>query len=181
MVDYPHATPNVLNLRIGKAAVYFTPAGGTERHLGNCTTFKTSPTVDQLDHFSAMAGTKVKDFSVVVSQAVDLSFTLEELTVDNLAMWSFGGEVTTNTDGDKEFWAGAVSSLVGKLRVHGTNSVGPKYEAVYPSVSIVPDGDYEAINVDGSSFDSFDFKGSVNAVTEGFNTFRLLDSGSTTD
>lgn len=179
MTDFPNATPNINNYSLSKGEIYFTPAGGgTERHLGNCPVFTMAPTVNSLDHFSAMTGIKSKDDSVVTDKALTVTIDVEEKTIENVRMFLLGGAVTTNTDGDKQFDILAASEVRGAIRYHGTNDVGPRWNVHLPLVSFKPSANEDLVG-DGSKWDVLTLTGEVLAVNGVFGTRILQDS--TTD
>jgi hypothetical protein len=151
----PIASPNTDNYAVLKGNVYFTKTGGTRRHLGNCTQLAVTPEVEKLDHFSSMAGVKSKDKSVVIQKTLTLTLNLEEITLDNLQLALFGGDIaaadgeaTTDGGNDRGFDIFAVSEITGVLEVIGSNDIGPKYNARFPNVSFSPDGGIDLIGDD---------------------------------
>lgn len=92
------AQPNHYNL--GRGIVYAGTRDATTglplefRDLGNCTEFNVSLSKEQLDHFSSRSGLKVIDKAVVLSQSMALSFTLDEMNFDNLALFLSGSRTT---------------------------------------------------------------------------------------
>src|SRR5208282_793168 len=60
--------------------LYWLPAGAADGFIdfGNVQDYKAVPKVSRLDHFSARKGSKVADLSLVKSQSVIRSFTLDE-------------------------------------------------------------------------------------------------------
>ena len=88
-------SPNVENYTLGKGKMYFNRKISTgvyegERALGNAPEFNFSMSIDKLDHYSSMAGIRAKDASVVTEITAQVSFTLDEITSDNLELLFFG-------------------------------------------------------------------------------------------
>src|SRR5688572_17811530 len=82
--------PNVNNYVVGKGNVYFTPEGGSRRHLGNCPAFNVEPELEELEHFSSMEGVRTKDLTVVLSKSATITLTLEEFSQENVALALMG-------------------------------------------------------------------------------------------
>lgn len=175
------ASPNVQNYAVLKGNVYFTPSieGGTRRHIGNCTQFDFEPAVDTLDHFSAMTGTKTKDFSVALTKSATLSLTLEEITLKNLQIAMLGGVLgsdpvtdTTEGHGEQGFEILTTSLVNGKIELIGDNDVGPKYRVTLPSVNFQPNG---AVPFMGDAdWANIELKGDVLAVDGSFGRVDLI-------
>lgn len=82
---------------IGKGRLYFaaftqgskTSASG-ERYLGNSPELTQTREQETLDHIDADEGLNVKDESIIISNGIAGSFTLDSIEPENIAMW-FGG------------------------------------------------------------------------------------------
>lgn len=89
------AAPGDYNLGRGKLYLASLSSGvpddGGWRDLGNCTEFNVSVEVETLEHQSSREGLKVVDKEVTLSQKMNLSFTLDEINYQNLALF-FSGE-----------------------------------------------------------------------------------------
>ena len=140
-------SPNPLNYFEGKGNLYFTPTGGVERHVGNCPSFVTTPVFETREHFSSMEGIRAVDREVTVQAGLNFAIDLEEITIDNLALFYFG-EVETNSDGNLQFGILDITTITGALRFTGANTIGARYEVVIPSVSMIPSGDFDWISDD---------------------------------
>lgn len=134
-------SPSTQNYQIGKGRLFFTPEGaGTEgeRHVGNVPECEIELDPETLEHFSAMEGVRSKDLEVVVEQQGTVTFIMEEITPENLAMVMFGD--VTETGGETRIDIFARSEIIGRLRFEGTNDVGPRYNFDLPRVSFRPNG-----------------------------------------
>lgn len=67
------------------------------RDLGNAPSFSLSIDVEELIHQSSRAGLRTVDKRLVISQTVNISFVLEELSAENLALF-FSGESVAATN-----------------------------------------------------------------------------------
>lgn len=89
------STPSADNLMLGAGAVYFDRKDGTgsstgERHLGNCTDFTVSTTVEKVEKFSSMQAAKRLYKSVIKSIKATGKITLEEYDMENLSLALLG-------------------------------------------------------------------------------------------
>jgi hypothetical protein len=86
---------NTSDYNLGRGKLYLATLTngipGPYRDLGNCPEFNVSLENERLDHQSSRSGLRVTDKSVVVSQTVNINFTLDELNFQNLALF-FSGE-----------------------------------------------------------------------------------------
>jgi hypothetical protein len=90
------------NYVVGRGKLYFnkflpstkTLSGGS-RYLGNSPELSLSQDEESLDHYSADEGIKIKDDSVALSNDQSGSFSLDDISSDNLALW-FRGAVESN-------------------------------------------------------------------------------------
>lgn len=90
---------------LGKGKFYFrrfqpgtqTPEEGGFRRLGNIPEATVSRTVEKLEHTSSEGGVNVKDASVDTANDQGLSFTTDNVSLDNLALW-FMSSVSTITE-----------------------------------------------------------------------------------
>lgn len=91
------AVPGDYNL--GRGKVYISelssdlPGPGGYRDLGNAPEFNVSVEVETLEHQSSREGLKTVDKEVVVSQKINISFQLDEINFQNLALF-FSGTAT---------------------------------------------------------------------------------------
>jgi len=134
-------SPDTINYVLSQANVRFTPTGGSQFHMGNCTRFVYTPTVDKLEHFSRMAPVRIKDKTVIRQISATIALTLEEVTEENLALF-FQADANTSsinamTDMNQE----------GVLVLDGTNSVGNQLNFT-GKVSFNPAGDFDFLKED---------------------------------
>jgi hypothetical protein len=134
-------SPDTINYVLSQANVQFTPTGGSQFHMGNCTRFIYTPTVDKLEHFSRMAPVRIKDKTVIRQISATIQLTLEEVTEENLALF-FQADANTSslnamTDMNQE----------GVLTLDGTNSVGNQLN-FNGKVSFNPAGDFDFLKED---------------------------------
>lgn len=173
-----YASPDVRNLVIGKARIYFTLEGETERrHIGNVPEFAPEPAVETLDHFSSQEGIRKRDRNVVVEQTMSVSFSVEEWTPENLAI-ALMGEIGTDSEGNVTIGIGAVSETRGTIELEMTNSVGPRYNVIFPSVALRPAG---AIGFISDEWAAVDLEGEIDIVNGVFGTATLIGGAAGTE
>jgi hypothetical protein len=95
-------------------------------HLGNVPNFTFTPAVTKLDHFSSMAGTKLKDKSIVTEKTATVKITMEEFTKRNLGIMLMGDVNDTDPD-NITIDMFSKTALTGELRFYATNDVGPRW------------------------------------------------------
>jgi len=85
------------NYVVGRGKIYFnrfpdadTFTGDGERYLGNTPSLSLAAAVTNLDHFSSESGLKEKDKSVVLQQDLSATFTTDNISVENIALWFAG-------------------------------------------------------------------------------------------
>jgi len=85
------------NYVVGRGKLYFTSfltgtktLSGGSRYLGNSPELSLSQDEDKLDHYSSDEGIKVKDASVSLQNDLTGSFSLDDISPENLAMWFRG-------------------------------------------------------------------------------------------
>lgn len=171
-------SPNVNNYQIPKGDVYFTPAGGERRHMGNAPAAELTLDVETLEHFSSRTGVRTKDFTAVTGKTGTLALTLDEITKENLRIALLGGAVSTDTEGNYSFEIGTVSEVNGRVEIIGTNDIGPKYSFDFPSVTFTPSG---ALGFISDEYNNIELEGEVLAVEGSFGTVTELESADTTE
>lgn len=84
-------SPNADNYTLGKGVVYFAKGktgGGNEGELdlGNSPNFGVSLDITRLEHFSSRSGLRTKDKDIISELSPGLTFTLDEINSDNIAL-----------------------------------------------------------------------------------------------
>ncbi len=89
-------SPSTENYQLGKGVVYFDRLNSTtglyegELDLGNAPEFSYTIAIEKLEHFSSRGGLKAKDKEVISQVTPSLSFTLDEINTENLALLNLG-------------------------------------------------------------------------------------------
>lgn len=87
------ANPN--DYVLGRGIVYFASVNASGfplefRDLGNCPEFSASLESERIEHQSSRQGLKVTDKEVVISTSASITMTLDEINLDNLALFLSG-------------------------------------------------------------------------------------------
>jgi hypothetical protein len=96
-------TTQTQDYNLGRGIIYLSQLDGTSglpveyRDLGNAPSFSLSLDVEELIHQSSRQGLKTTDKRLVISQTINFSFVLEELSAENMALF-FSGDTTTATN-----------------------------------------------------------------------------------
>lgn len=111
--------PNTEDYNLGRGIIYFAPldANGKPvayRDLGNAPEFNVTIETETLEHESSREGLKVVDKEVIIKQGVALSFSLDEVNDENLAM-VLSGSQSTHTNAAVAGFAEYVMIPDGKL------------------------------------------------------------------
>ena len=86
--DDTAVSPSTLNYLVGMGILEWQQEGTTGFvHLGNCNSFTFEQTVERLDHWQHMSGTRSKDFSPIVQQSTTVTLQLDEWTAANMRMY----------------------------------------------------------------------------------------------
>lgn len=97
--------PNPQNYMLGRGRIYFDAfdANGNKTgllDLGNAPAFNVSISTEKLDHYSSRSGLRVKDKSILLEVGVTVTFTLDEINVENLKLAFLGSKAAyTQTSG----------------------------------------------------------------------------------
>lgn len=145
------ATPDPRNYALFRGEVYFTEAGGAypadRRHLGHVDGFEFEPTVERLDHFSKMSGTRSKDYSVALETSGQLTVVIQEMTAENMAL-ALLGALDVDSDGNKRVSILSEPLIRGRIDFIGSGDVGPRWDYQYPQVSFSPNGSISQLSDD---------------------------------
>lgn len=132
--------PNTENYTLGKGIIFFNQlVGGVyqgERDLGNAPSFSFSLATEKLEHYSSRGGLRAKDKEIISQITPSLSFTLDEINKENLALLTLGAieSVTQLAGVASAVSVNAIDGLratlahrqVGSYRLaHGTVTTGP--------------------------------------------------------
>ncbi len=96
-------TTQTQDYNLGRGIIYLSALDGTTglpesyRDLGNAPSFALSIDVEELIHKSSRQGLSTTDKRLVISQTVNFSFVLEELSSENMALF-FSGVASTATN-----------------------------------------------------------------------------------
>lgn len=165
--------PSTDNLLVGKGFLIFKPVGEADFfHLGNVPSFEFTPTVELLDHFSSMAGTKERDLRIVTQKLATLKIVMEEFTKRNLGLMLMG-DVDDSDPDNIEIDVFSTTALTGELRFYATNDVGPRWRFFLNKVQFTPGGSFSPIS---EGINSMTITGDVYAVDGDWGKAYLVTS-----
>lgn len=140
-------SPSPLLYMIGKGNCEFKRSGDVAyRHVGNAPEVEITPELDILEHFSSMAGSRVKDRKVVREKSATLRVVLEEFEANNMALAMMAEPPENNTAGDPVIRILSASEITGAFRFTGTNDVGQQVDVDLPNVSVTPEAGVSLIS-----------------------------------
>ncbi|MDG4903212.1 hypothetical protein P9279_22130 [Mesorhizobium sp. WSM4962] len=139
-------SPDIRNLTVGKGILFYTPEGGVERDMGECSVFETTPSGDTLDYFSNRSGIKKKVRSEATSAALAIRIIANEITAENLALQLGGDTPVSGGSGINTFNIMRETKVSGSLRYEGHNDIGNRLDVSLPSVSFKPGGTFSPIS-----------------------------------
>jgi hypothetical protein len=85
------------------------------RDMGNVVDSSLEQAIEELEHFSSKSGTRRRDRSITTQIEEDITFTLDELNVENLREFFRGGDLTNvlAADGDASDWLATTAYALG--------------------------------------------------------------------
>jgi hypothetical protein len=98
-------SPSTDNYTLGKGIVYFNRKDNDtglytgERDLGNAPAFSFNIALEKLEHFSSRGGLKAKDKEIISQITPGISFTLDEVNAENLALLTLADVETVSQTG----------------------------------------------------------------------------------
>jgi hypothetical protein len=165
-------TSNTDLLQVGKGIAVFKKSGeSTFRDLGNCPEIEITPSADNLDHFSARTGTKLKDKTIVVSSSAELRIVMEEMAAFNLSLL-LTGAIDESDPEVPVVNIGGQNAVRGEFRFYGMNDVGPKWNVIVPIVDFLPSG---SLNLISDEWGNMEVTGQMAASNGIFGTMRPRD------
>lgn len=160
------ASPNVANYHIGKGIVSFKEAAAADFvDLGNAPSFVWEPTIEKVEHFSSREGVKVKDFTAITQVGATITVTLDEITKENLRLFTLGEIGTADVDGSIPISAFKNTEITGEIKVEGSNDIGQKVSFL-GTISIIPSGSFSMIT-DADEFSTIELQAEVQKGTGG--------------
>jgi hypothetical protein len=120
-----------------------------------------------------MAGTKLKDKSIVTEKTATVKITMEEFTKRNLGIMLMGDVNDTDPD-NITIDVFSKTALTGELRFYATNDVGPRWRFFLNQVQFTPSGDFSPIS---DNYANMVVTGDVFAVDGTWGTAALVTPG----
>lgn len=149
------STPSADNLMLGAGSVYFdrkdasTGALTGERHLGNCSDFSISTSVDKVEKYSSMQSAKRLYLSVIKQIKAVGKITLDEYDAENLALALLGTTGVVTEAGATVTDEGFVAHLNRWTKLGHRNIQASGITVKDSANTAVPSGDYQVDLVTG--------------------------------
>lgn len=120
--------PNTDNYTLGKGVVYFDKINESgvyqgERDLGNAPAFSFNIALEKLEHFSSRGGLRAKDKEIISQITPGISFTLDEISKENMALLTLG-DITEKTQTAGTVSEEVVTANLGKRLVLDYREIG---------------------------------------------------------
>jgi len=168
-------SPSTKNLLIGKGVCLLKPEGASSFYpVGNVPTLDLTPTVERLEHFSSMEGTKTKDEVIVLSKSGTIKMVMEEITANNIALLMLGDVASTGYGATITLFSRA--SITSAFEFYGTNDKGPRWHVSIPKVIWNPSGAFSPIS---DAYAKLEATGEWSALEGAFGTMTLLPEAGT--
>ena len=135
--------PSTDNYSIPTGYATFHPEGGSLYDLGNIVNFSISNEITSKDHFKSRGGRRTKDKTIITQTGATITFTLDEITAKNIALFALG-EVVTDSEGVVTIEGLSKTDFKGTLKIVGDNDVGTQVDWE-GEVSFTPSGDFNFI------------------------------------
>jgi hypothetical protein len=87
---------------VGRGRLFFdrfldgTTTSTGEMYFGNTPGLSAAQAITNLDHFDADQGLRVKDFTIELENTANLTFTVDDMAIENISLW-WRGILTTET------------------------------------------------------------------------------------
>ncbi len=134
-------SPSTDNYTLGKGVVYFNKKDqisalyGGERDLGNAPAFAFNIALEKLEHFSSRGGLKAKDKEIISQITPGITFTLDEVNKENLALLTLA-EINEKTQTAGGASAETVTAHLGKRSDLAHREIG-HYALTYDAGTVI--------------------------------------------
>ena len=135
------------------------PGTAVLRHFGNVPGISVDLSRETLDHNESMSGQRLQDLSITTAQTATVNMTLEDFTLENLALGLYGQAVdrTGGSVTGEDLGSPASNALV-KLANPKVSSVVIKDSAATPA-TLVAGTDYDVLDADYGLIQLYDISG----------------------
>lgn len=128
-------TPETSSYILGRGKMYFseiltdgTPAGW--RFVGNCPEVTATLESENYEHFRSTSGLKVKDLDIIISQSINWSTSLENMSPENMAVFFSADQDTGYTNPAIAGFSGTTLVAAGSMQHETTTQEGLWYQLV---------------------------------------------------
>lgn len=173
-----YTPPNPLNYQIGKGVLSIAPWTGVASpayvDVGNAPSVSFELTEQSIEHFSSRVGLQEQDAETVIQTGYTLSFTLDEISIENMRMFlkaTLSGKTILQTNT-------AVNGYY-CIKFKAANPVGPNIDYEFWKVKLTPGGAFSLIGQEYTTM-SFTGKGMSDRATHSTSPFFTATYGTTT-
>ena len=175
----PAATPpSADNYMIGKGVLSIAKITngdiGSYVDVGNCPKFEYELTEQVLEHYNSRSGLKEQDQEVVIQTGYTVSFTLDEVSVENLRMF-----MKASLSGTRTLYANMNANQQYSLKFRADNPIGPNVNYTFWKCKLTPNGAFSLISDEYTSL-SFTGKGLADATGHAESPFFTAAYATTT-
>jgi|SRR5215831_5076666 len=168
--------PSPDNYYVGKGQLSVRKEGDTAFvMLGNVPTFELTGTVVKLDHYSSMAGIKIKDRAVVTEKSATVRIIMDEFTAGNLALALLGDVDSTNPT-NPVINVMSQDAVTAELKFTAANDIGPRWNIHLLNVEFIPS---KALNLIADTWGQIEVTGEATAIGGTFGTMTLVTGAPT--
>jgi len=172
------STPDVENYYVGKGRLSIKKEGDTAfAFLGNVPTFELTGTVVKLDHYSSMAGIKIKDKAVVTEKSATVRIIMDEWTASNLSLALLGDIDETNPT-NPVVNVMSQDAVTAELKFTANNDIGPRWSMHLVNVEFIPS---KALNLIADTWGQIEVTGEATAIDGSFGTMTLVTAAPTNE
>jgi hypothetical protein len=173
-----NTAPDIGNYFIGRGYAQIQLPGDVTWHdLGNITVFEFQVKPTMLPHFSSRVGVRKKDFTAVTELDATLTMSMEEFTARNMGFALLG--TVQGTSPNFHINIMDTPALYASFQFTGTNTIGPQWQASFPTVLITPQKAISLISAGAGTWGTIDVQGDVlfDAHSQTFGTLSVTHMG----
>mgnify|MGYP000867187333 FL=1 len=158
----PRTAPHPDNYMIGKGVLSIAKWNGgvvgAYVDVGNCPKFEYEMTEQSVEHFASRTGVKEQDAEIVIQSGYNVSFTLDEVSVENLRMF-----MKATLSGTRILYANMNTNQYYAIKFVSDNPAGPNTSYEFWKCKLTPNGAFSLISEEFTSM-SFSGKGIADRV-----------------
>lgn len=166
------------NYMIGKGIVsiakWTNGVVGAYNDVGNCPKFEIEPTEKSLEHFASRSAVREQDAEIVIESGYNVSFTLDEIAVENLRMF-----LKATLSGTRILYANQNMNQYYAIKFVSDNPTGKNATWEFFKLKVTPQGAFSLISEEFTVL-SFSGKGMSDRTNHEESPFFTTTFASTT-